>query len=87
MKDKVVDIAQMTRELDQRIRTGNVKDEDIPRIAQEIIRNKRIQLKPEISSHPTEGRMMMDAYGHKAMVLPDGSIKEIGDAEPRPRTN
>lgn len=77
MRDPNLNIAEMTRELADRISEGNIKDSDIPAIAQDIIRRKRIQLKPEISGHPKEGQLMMDATGNKAMVFPDGSIKEI----------
>jgi hypothetical protein len=78
MIDPNVHVANMTRELADRIGGGNVKDSDIPIIAQEIIRKKRMQLKPEIAGHSKDGQMMLDAFGRKALVYPDGTVKEIG---------
>jgi hypothetical protein len=78
MKDPNIHIAEMTRELVDRLSAGNVKESDIPNIAQEIIRKKRTQLKPEIAGHPKEGQVMLDSFGRKAMVYPDGSLKELG---------
>lgn len=33
---------------------------------------------PSLMQIPTEGRMMIDANGNKAIVFPDGSFKEVG---------
>lgn len=78
MIDLNIHIAGMTRNLIDQISNGQVKDSDIPKIANDIIKQKRMQLKPSIAGHPAEGQIMLDALGRKAMVFPDGSIKEIG---------
>lgn len=78
MTEPIVGVAGMMRELVDRMADGKSKPEDIPTITQEIIRKKRMQLKPEIAGHPKEGQIMLDSLGRKALVYPDGSVKEIG---------
>lgn len=78
-KTAVEHVADMTRELDARLSSGNIPDSEIMNVARDIIRRKRVEIRPEIVDHPPEGKLMMDAFGNKAMVLPDGSIKEMGN--------
>lgn len=78
-KTAVEHVADMTRELDARLSSGNVPDAEIMNIARDILRRKRVEVRPEIVDHPPEGKLMMDAFGNKAMVLPDGTIKEMGN--------
>jgi len=78
MIEPIVGVAGMMRELVDRMADGKSKPEDIPNITHEIIRKKRMQLKPEIAGHPKEGQIMLDSLGRKALVYPDGSVKEIG---------
>lgn len=78
MTEPIIGVSEMMHELVDRMADGKSKPEDIPMITQDIIRKKRMQMKPEIAGHPKEGQMMLDAFGRKAMVYPDGTMKEIG---------
>jgi hypothetical protein len=75
--DPDIHIAGMMRQLAERASGSGVKETDIPGIAQDIMRKKRIQLKPEIAGHSAEGQMMLDQFGRKAIVMPDGTMKEV----------
>ncbi len=78
MTEPIIGVSEMMHELVDRMADGKSKPEDIPNITQEIIRKKRMQLKPEIAGHPKEGQIMLDSLGRRAMVYSDGSVKEIG---------
>jgi len=46
-------------------------------IKTDVINEQILQLKPEVSTFPKEGKIMVDKNGNKAKVYPNGSIEEI----------
>jgi len=59
MKSPTVHIAEMTRELASRLAQGNVADSDIPKIANEIIKKKRLELNLNIAGHPNPASLWL----------------------------
>lgn len=76
-KVKFSHIKSMVDELFDRCETEGLTETDIPRVTEEIIRKKRQEIIPGIAGFSKEGQTMIDAQGNKALVFPDGSIKEI----------
>lgn len=51
--------------------------EDPNVIKSQVINEKVLEDKPEVSAFPSDGKLMIDKNGNKAMVFPDGHIEEI----------
>ena len=51
-------------------------DKRILEITNEEIHNQNIANHPEISTFGEKGQLMMDAFGNKALVYPNGRIEE-----------
>ena len=68
----------MTNELLKRTKDGNVKEEEISKITDDIIKEQRVQDNPEkIGLIGDKGQLMIDPEGNKARVFSDGRIEEI----------
>lgn len=50
------------------------QDPDV--IKKQIINEKVLEEKPDVSAFPSEGKIMIDGNGNKALVFPDGRIEE-----------
>lgn len=73
--DNITIVANMTRELMDRYSQGNIKDEDLPKHANEIIKKTRLALNPKIGQAGSQGQLMMDAFGNVAKVYPNGEVE------------
>jgi hypothetical protein len=60
-----------------RAKAENAQGEQILNIANDEIRKQRIKDNPVIATLPAKGRLLMDRYGNKAIVYPDGSYEEV----------
>jgi hypothetical protein len=60
-----------------RAKSENAQGEQILNITNDEIRKQRIKDNPVIATLPAKGRLLMDRYGNKAMVYPDGSYEEV----------
>ncbi|MFA5350256.1 MAG: hypothetical protein WC357_02860 [Candidatus Omnitrophota bacterium] len=60
-----------------RTKAENAQGEQIVNIANDEIRKQRIKDNPVISTLPAKGRLLIDRYGNKAIVYPDGSYEEV----------
>jgi len=60
-----------------RVKAENAQGEQIVNVANDEIRKQRIKDNPVISTIPAKGRLLVDRYGNKAIVYPDGSYEEV----------
>jgi hypothetical protein len=60
-----------------RVKAENAQGEQIINIANDEIRKQRVKDNPVISTLPAKGRLLVDRYGNKAIVYPDGSYEEV----------
>ena len=60
-----------------RAKAENAQGEQILNIANDEIRKQRIKDNPIIGTLPAKGRILVDRYGNKAIVYPDGSYEEV----------
>ncbi len=75
---RLITAFNMTNELLKRTKDGNVKEEDISRITDDIIKEQRVQDNPEkLGLIGDKGQLMIDPEGNKARVFSDGRIQEI----------
>lgn len=47
--------------------------------ANDEVKQHFLELNPNIATYPKEGKEMIDAYGNKALVFPNGSYKILGE--------
>jgi hypothetical protein len=52
------------------------KKEDVWKSANNIVMDARVKINPALSTLPESGQIMVDKYGNKAKVYPDGRIEE-----------
>ncbi len=64
------------KELIKKVQAG-IKDEDIVPAAKEIINKNTVENNPQLTGFSEKGQLMIDAFGNKALVFPDGRIEEI----------
>jgi hypothetical protein len=53
------------------------QDDNPVEVSQQIINEHRVSLKPEISTFPAEGKIMVDKNGNRARVFPDGRVEAL----------
>jgi len=46
-------------------------------VKNKVINNYRLTTTPEIGNYPENGKLMVDKFGNRALVFPDGSIEEV----------
>lgn len=68
---------RMMKELFRRAMGKDTPPEETEKIVDEIIKSETKSLNPVVGNADEKGTLMIDAFGNKAMVYPDGRVEEI----------
>lgn len=72
-----VSVGKLMNSVVDRVIQENAKGEQVNQIAREEIRKENVFNNPAVANYNKEGQLMVDANGNKAIVYPDGRIKEV----------
>lgn len=77
MPDPAIMLSEMINDFVVKLDNNGISEENIDEETKKIIQDERKTINPLIVTTDEEGTLMMDAFGNKAIVYPDGRIKEI----------
>lgn len=72
--EKEKNVAEAQMKLVETIQKDNVKNEDIPKVADKIIGESNLKKHPEWASLPETGKEGVDRFGNRVLVYPDGRV-------------
>ncbi len=64
-------------QLQEQVKSGQISQEQLLQTAKNLVANKALQVNPTITSAKKGGQMMVDRYGNKAIVYPDGNYETM----------
>ena len=78
--------ADLTKKAIDAFSKGNVSISALPNLVNDLIRQTIIQGNPFIAAANKAGELMVDAYGRRATVYPDGRIESIPEPGPEDKS-